>query len=56
MMEIQPKDPSENHFRISMVKSGVRIVAGLCLVAGGVTLAGVLLIAAEGLGILEEMV
>ena len=55
MMEIQPKDTSKNHFRISMVKSGVRILAGLCLIAGGVTLAGVLLIAAEGLGILVEI-
>lgn len=55
-MEIQPKDPSKNHFRISMVKSGVRILAGLSLFFGSVTLAGILLIAAEGLGILEELV
>ena len=56
MMEIQPKDPSKNHFRISMVKSAVRILAGLSLGMGHVILAGMLLIAAEVLGILEEMV
>ena len=49
------KDPSKKHFYISIVKSIVRIGAGVMLVYGSIVLAGFLLIAAEGLGILEEL-
>lgn len=56
IMQIQPKDPSKNHFRISMVKSTIRIVAGLTLIAGQFTLTGILLIVAELLGVAEEVV
>tara|TARA_B100001287_G_scaffold73841_1_gene61249 strand:+ start:2474 stop:2632 length:159 start_codon:yes stop_codon:yes gene_type:complete len=52
---MEPVDPSKKHFYISLVKSGVRIVAGIMLVMGNLVLAGFLLIAAEGLGILEEL-
>jgi hypothetical protein len=55
-MAIQPKDTSKGHFWISIVKSVVRIGAGLSLVAGGLVLAGTLFIVAELLGILEELV
>ena len=58
-MKIQNKDPRVGHFRVSLVKSGVRILAGLCLCLIDNTLAnmaGVLLIIAEILGIVEEMV
>lgn len=55
-MEIQPKDTSKGHFYISLIKSGIRIVAGAYLVMGDFAIAGLLLIAAELLGILEEMV
>jgi len=51
----EPVDVSKKHFYISLVKSAVRIVAGVFLVMGNVVLAGVLLIAAEGLGIAEEL-
>jgi hypothetical protein len=51
----EPKDPSKKHFYISLVKSAVRIVAGVFLVMGNLVLAGFFLIAAEGLGILEEL-
>ena len=51
----EPKDPSKKHFYISLVKSAVRIIAGVFLVMGNVVLAGFFLIAAEGLGILEEL-
>lgn len=44
------------HQQISFVKSGLRILAGLTLIAGLLGWAGVLLIAAEALGIIEEMV
>lgn len=54
-MKIATKDPSKKHFYISLVKSAVRIVAGVFLVTGNVVLAGVFLIAAEGLGIAEEL-
>ena len=58
-MKMQNRDPRVGHFRVSLVKSGVRILAGLCLCLIDNTLAnmaGVLLIIAEILGIVEEMV
>jgi hypothetical protein len=55
-MEIQPKDPSKGHFYVSLVKSGLRIIAGLALVQGLLLEAGAFLIAAEILGIVEELV
>tara|TARA_E500000178_G_C17031093_1_gene760581 strand:- start:674 stop:835 length:162 start_codon:yes stop_codon:yes gene_type:complete len=51
----EPVDPSKKHFYISLVKSAVRIVAGIMLVMGNLVLAGFFLIAAEGLGIAEEL-
>jgi hypothetical protein len=50
------KDPSRGHFYVSLVKSVFRIGAGIALVFGNVTTAGVLLITAEVLGIVEEIV
>lgn len=44
------------HFRISLVKSGLRIGAGLSLIGGNIGSAGILLIVAEALGVLEEIV
>ena len=44
------------HFRISIVKSGLRIGAGLQLIKGNLIPAGVLLIVAEVLGVLEEII
>lgn len=44
------------HFQISMVKSGFRIAAGIALMFGFLIIAGAWLIAAELLGIAEEMV
>lgn len=55
-MEIQPKDTSKGHFYVSIVKSGMRIAAGLRLIQGDLFGAGVFLIIAEALGILEELV
>jgi hypothetical protein len=55
-MEIQPKDTSKGHFYVSLVKSGFRIGAGIALVRGELVTAGALLIFAELLGIVEEMV
>ena len=55
-------DPKKHQY-ISFVKSGFRILAGLALAGGGwlelnpyILWAGVLLVVAEGLGILEELV
>lgn len=56
MIEIQPKDTSKGHFYVSLVKSVLRITAGGALISGFVVHAGVLLIAAEVLGIVEELV
>lgn len=55
-MEIQPKDPSRNHFYISLVKSVIRMFAGGFLAYGFLAHAGGLLILAEILGVCEEMV
>lgn len=55
-MEIQPKDPSRGHFYVSLVKSLIRIVAGVCLISGNFVFAGAGFILAETLGIVEEIV
>ena len=51
----EPKDPSDKHFRISMVKSVVRIIGFGTLCTGSLLVAGLILIGAELLGIWEEM-
>jgi len=51
----EPVDPSKKHFYISLVKSSVRIVAFMFLIMGNFVLAGILLVAAEALGIMEEL-
>ena len=56
---MQPKESKSNwHFRISIVKSVIRILAGLTLMYADqwyFNAAGGLLIGAEILGILEEL-
>ncbi len=61
-MEISNKDPGKFHFYVSIVKSVVRIAAGISLVVAGysmmhvwVILGGALLIVAEILGVVEEL-
>ena len=56
MIDIQPKDTSKGHFYVSLAKSIVRIGAGTSLSFGNLFFAGFLLIFAEGLGVLEELV
>lgn len=51
----EPVDVSKKHFYISLLKSAVRIGAGGILITGNFVAAGVLLIGAELLGILEEL-
>jgi hypothetical protein len=55
-MNIQPKDTSKNHFRVSMAKSVLRVIAGAALMSQMFYAAGLLIILAEVLGIIEEMV
>jgi len=55
-IEAQPRDTSQGHFYVSLVKSAIRIGAGGCLIIGIVFFAGFLLIFAEILGIIEELV
>jgi len=58
-VKIQNKDDRIGHFRVSLIKSGIRIFAGmsLCLVDNTlINIAGVFLIIAEILGIVEEIV
>ena len=52
---MEPKDVSRRHFYISLVKSGIRFIAGAALIAGSIQAAGVLLILAEALGVAEEL-
>jgi hypothetical protein len=56
IIDIQPKDTSKGHFYVSLVKSIIRIGAGGCLIQGNLVAAGGLLILAEMLGIVEELV
>jgi hypothetical protein len=52
---MQVKESKTNkHFFISMIKSVVRIAAGIFLTTNHIWQAGLLLILAEGLGIIEE--
>jgi hypothetical protein len=59
-MDIQPKDTSRGHFYVSIIKSVTRIIAGITLILSldnpYIIAAGSLLIIAELLGILEELV
>ena len=64
-MNIQPKDTSKGHFYVSLVKSFVRIAAGVAFIMAWVeptaleqfiAAGGFLLIVAEALGIAEELV
>ena len=55
-IEVAAKDPSKGHFYVSMVKSVIRVGAGIALIYGNFILAGALFILAEGLGIVEELV
>ena len=56
MIDIQPKDTSRGHFYVSLVKSVLRIGAGSAFILGHIDIGGFLLILAEFLGILEELV
>ena len=63
LLNIQPRDTSRGHFYVSLVKSGLRIIAGSCIVAAGYAVGeswlvagGALLVGAEILGIVEEIV
>jgi len=58
-MNIQPKDTSKGHLYVSLVKSVIRIGAGIALLFLGsnwLIVAGVCIIFAEILGIVEELV
>ncbi len=63
-MNIQPKDTSRGHFFVSLAKSCVRVAAGITLImsplssySGEFIIAtGILLIIAEALGVVEELV
>lgn len=54
-MKVTNKDPGEFHFYVSLAKSGVRIAAGIALCMGSFFLSGLLFVAAEILGIVEEL-
>ena len=58
-MKMQPKDTSRGHFYVSLVKSVFRLGAGTALVLAGsgwIAVAGVFIVIAEVLGVVEELV
>ena len=60
-MKIQSKDTSRGHFYVSLVKSFFRLGAGTALVLAGpiwhgFAVAGVFIMIAEVLGVVEELV
>jgi hypothetical protein len=55
-MNIQPKDTSQGHFWVSIVKSLIRIAACFALFLGNYAIAAIGLAVAELLGIGEELV
>jgi hypothetical protein len=52
---IKKQPDPQIHLAISLIKSFIRIAAGIALIKIGIILPGGLLIAAEVLGILEEL-
>ena len=53
---MQPKESKTNwHFKISVFKSCLRIMAGITLIRGELVISGVLFVLAEVLGIAEEL-
>ena len=63
LIDGHPKAPSRGHFYVSLVKSALRIIAGGCIITAGYSInepwlvaGGALLLGAEILGIVEELV
>lgn len=53
---MQPKESKSNwHFKISVFKSCLRIMAGITLIRGELATSGGLFVLAEILGIVEEL-
>ncbi len=53
---MQPKESKSNrHFIYSVIKSGIRIIAGISLIQGSLWYAGYCLILAEVFGVIEEL-
>lgn len=53
---VASKDPSKGHFYVSIVKSLLRMVGCGFLMVGSFGMAGLMLLIAEGFGIMEELV
>jgi hypothetical protein len=56
MLKIQPKDTTNVHLPVGLAKSFIRIGAGCWLMQGNLLMAGVCVILAEVLGIIEQLV
>ena len=55
-LNIQSKDTSKGHFYVSLVKSALRVIAGIAFIQGSIIIGGSFLIIAEVLGVVEELV
>jgi hypothetical protein len=51
----EKESKTSKHFWISMIKSGIRVFAGIALAYGTYGIAGCLFVVAEILGIIEEL-
>lgn len=56
IFNVQPKDTSRGHLYVSLAKSAIRIAAGFGLMSGFIIFAGMALVFAEVLGVVEELV
>lgn len=55
-MQLHSKDTHRSHFYMRLIKSALRMIAGISLIQGSLLAAGALIMAAEILGIAEELV
>lgn len=56
MFKDRLQNSSLTHYNVSMAKSALRVLAGVSLVFSSLIIAGLLLIVAELLGVVEEIV
>lgn len=54
--EVTKYPDAKKHLYVSLAKSAIRIVAGVCLVLGFPVWCGIGIVAAEVLGVVEELV
>ncbi len=54
-MKLIDRFHTDTHFKYSVIKSGLRIAGGLALAVGWLGIGGLLFVAAEVFGVIEEL-